>query len=119
MARPKTWNDEFIKKVREDMLEYIEAHDIPVISQFAWKYGYPRAKLYIEDGVADLVEYMQAKKESALEILALYGDVNHTMAIFSLKQMGWKDRHETDNKHSVTERKIVYENEDDDSDGEV
>lgn len=113
MGRPKTWTPDFIEKLRDDLKEYIEENDIPVISDFAWKYGYPRARLYIEKDIEDLIEYMQAKKESTLELLALRGEVNHTMAIFSLKQMGWKDRHETENNHTVTDRRIVYENEDD------
>ena len=33
----------------------------------------------------------KAKKEAQLERLALRKEINHTMAIFSLKQLGWKD----------------------------
>lgn len=108
MGRPKKWTDEYVQKLRKDMTEYLEETEIPVMSEFSWKYKYPRARLYTEERIADLVEYMQVKKESQLEKKALIGQINPTMAVFSLKQMGWKDRHETDNRHSITERKIVY-----------
>jgi hypothetical protein len=46
-----------------------------------------------------------AKKEGALERMALEGKVNTSMAIFSLKQLGWKDTHEQ--THHIPALEIV------------
>ena len=42
------------------------------------------------------------KKEAQLERMALSGDVDKTMAIFSLKQLGWSDKQQVEHSGGVT-----------------
>jgi hypothetical protein len=71
---------------------YIEETDIPIVSEFAYKNGLNRTNIYEFPELADAIKACISKKEVALEKKALNGDVNCTMAIFSLKQIGWKDQ---------------------------
>jgi predicted CopG family antitoxin len=65
----------------------------------------PRQKLYefaekneeFNDTIKELID----KKEAQLERLALEKGIDNTMAIFSLKQLGWKDRTETEHTGTV------------------
>ena len=74
---------------------YIADNDIPIIAEFAARHDVTRELLYEwDDPFPTLLKRCVYKKEAALERLALSGDVNCSMAIFSLKQLGWKDTHE-------------------------
>lgn len=72
-------------------LIYIAETPIPIVAEFAAQNGLYRQWLYDTDEFADAIKQCTSKKEAALERHALNGDVNCTMAIFSLKQLGWKD----------------------------
>jgi len=88
MVRPREWDR---AELLEALLQYIELTDIPIVAEFAYQHGVQRQMLYEMSELADALKACVAKKESALERKALNGDVNVTMAIFSLKQLGWKD----------------------------
>lgn len=88
MARPREWDR---ADLLEKLLDYIDSTDIPIIAEFAHMHGVLRSKLYEMDELGDALKACVQKKEFALESKALKGDVNCTMAIFSLKQLGWKD----------------------------
>lgn len=76
--------------------QYIEETEIPIIAEFVYKHLSPLNldKVYLYDRLefSTLLKKCVAKKEAALEAKALKGDVNVSMAIFSLKQMGWRDK---------------------------
>lgn len=95
MARPREWDREALL---DALLTYIEKTPIPILAEFAHKHGVLRQKLYEMEELRDAIKACAQKKESALERAALNGDVNCTMAIFSLKQLGWKDTHEQTHK---------------------
>jgi len=107
-GRPiSVWTPETLKKVNKEMRAYTEETDIPIMAEFAYTHGYPREELYKHPELSHSIKNMMSKKESQLEKMALLGVVNSTMAVFSLKQLGWRDKQEIEN--TVTERKIVYE----------
>lgn len=87
---------------REELLakftQYIDSTDIPIVSEFAYTNGLHRQQLYDMPELSDALKRCITKKETALERKALSGDVNCTMAIFSLKQLGWSDKQETVHK---------------------
>jgi len=91
MVRPREWDR---AELLEKLLQYIEQTDIPIVAEFAYTHGVSRQKLYEMDELSDALKACVTKKESALEKKALAGDVNCSMAIFSLKQLGWKDTHD-------------------------
>lgn len=76
--------------------EYIAANDLPIIAEFAYMNEIPRQMLYEKDEFATLIKVAVAKKEANLERRALMGEYNATMAIFSLKQLGWRDKQEVE-----------------------
>lgn len=86
MARPKKLID-----IKEKMQAYIKETDIPIVSEFAYLNNCARQYLYELPELTDTIKELITKKEAQLEKLALTGKINHTMAIFSLKQLGWKD----------------------------
>lgn len=88
MARPREWDR---AELREALLQYVESTDIPIVAEFAYQNGLHRQQLYDMEELSDALKACTSKKEAALERQALAGDVNVTMAIFSLKQLGWKD----------------------------
>jgi len=74
--------------------EYIDAHDIPVIAEFAYINHVARQQLYEWPEFASTLQRCVNKKEANLEIRSLYNQINVAQAIFSLKQLGWTDRGE-------------------------
>ena len=83
--------DELLSK----LMQYIENTTIPIVAEFAYQQGLHREQLYDMPELSYALKQCINKKEAQLEKLALNGDVNCSMAIFSLKQIGWKDTHET------------------------
>lgn len=74
---------------------YIAETDIPIVAEFAAQQGLSRQFLYDNEEFDDAIKRCTCKKEGALERKALEGTVNCTMAIFSLKQLGWTDKVDT------------------------
>lgn len=94
----------------ERFSKYIEDTDIPIIAEFAYQHDVTRQSLYDYDAFSTLLKKAIAKKEAQLERLALMGQVDKTMAIFSLKQLGWSDRQQVEHSGSDdTPVRIVYE----------
>lgn len=95
MARPREWDR---AELREALLTYIDANEIPIVAEFASTHGVDRQRLYEWVELADAIKACVVKKEAGLERQALKGAINCSMAIFSLKQLGWKDTHEQTHK---------------------
>lgn len=101
MARPvSVWTPEVIDRIKQEMEEYTENTDIPIMAEFAYTHNYSREQLYQQEGLSYTIKNMMMKKESVLEKKGLLNQVNSTMAVFSLKQLGWKDKQEVE--HSGT-----------------
>jgi hypothetical protein len=91
----RKYTDKQIEDIKSQLEKYINDNEIPIVAEFAYQNNIPRTTLY--EIVPSLLKSLIDKKESQLEKLALNAKVNATMAIFSLKQMGWRDRHEVEN----------------------
>ena len=94
-GRPREYDRD---KIAKALAKYIEANEIPILAEFAYQHKITRELMYDWPELSTLIKLCVTKKESALERKALSGDCNVTMAIFSLKQLGWSDKQET--KHS-------------------
>lgn len=94
VGRPRAYSDEEISDIMVRLEQYIEETDIPIIAEFAYMNKIPRQTLYDYKEFSTLIKRLMDKKESCLEKMALEGRVNSTMAIFSLKQIGWRDKQE-------------------------
>jgi hypothetical protein len=108
-GRPKKYKDDSVSKLAEDFKEYIDTTDIPIIAEFAYMNDIDRTLLYDREVFSTLIKKCIAKKEAQLEKMSLKGEVNTTQAIFSLKQLGWKDKQEqsiTFNPANLTDEEI-------------
>jgi hypothetical protein len=105
MARPRKYNSEQIQEIVDNLSQYIEDMEIPIIAEFAYKNNILRQTLYDYDEFSTLIKKCISKKEAQLERKALNGEVNTTFAIFSLKQLGWKDKQEID--HTVQGKLVI------------
>lgn len=96
MARPQKITDEQLIKAANKYLEDCNANkDIPIVREFALQVGLCNSRLYeralINDELSSAIKRISDTKQVVLEKGALTGKFNPTMAIFSLKQMGWSD----------------------------
>lgn len=96
MGRPRNLSDEEVSSLLELFRQYIDTTDIPIIAEFAYQNGISRDDIYNYDEFYALRKLAIAKKEAQLERLGLEGQVDKTMAIFSLKQLGWSDKQQVE-----------------------
>jgi len=75
----------------EQFLVYIETTEIPIILEWTSQHGITKNLVYDWPEFAEALELCSNKKVAALERKALNGEINNAMAIFSLKQHGWRD----------------------------
>ena len=96
MARPRSRTQKQDEQLFKKFEKYINDTTIPIIAEFAYMNDIERQYLYDNKMFSTLLKKCRAKKEANLEKGALTGKLNPSMAIFSLKQLGWKDRQETE-----------------------
>jgi hypothetical protein len=94
VGRPPKIPEQDMLELVQKFAQYIDETDIPIIAEFAYKNDVPRVWLYDRQEFSALLKKCIDKKEAALEIGTLKGTLNPAMAIFSLKQMGWRDKQE-------------------------
>lgn len=80
----------------ESLLAYIDATEIPAVTEWAYKQGIHRQQAYGMPELSDALKLCATKKEANLERAALEGRIPVAMAIMSLKQLGWSDRQRVD-----------------------
>ena len=110
-GRPPKYTPEQLRAIAKKFEAYIndEKNVIPIIVEFCYKNNISRDTLYDHAEVfSALLKKCIARKEAQLEKLCLLNKVNASMAIFSLKQLGWKDKHEIEQGGEITV-KIVRE----------
>lgn len=90
-----------VKDLIADVEPYIAVADPPILAEFAHLHGITRQYLYElaekekktgKRNLSDAIKKISEAKEIKLEQKALSGDYNSTMAVFSLKQLGWRDK---------------------------
>lgn len=99
IQRDKKMQGEYFDPVKLclQLNRYIDNTPIPIIKEFCYKNDISSSHFYrlcreygkLEEAKKRAID----KKEANLEKGALYGKINTTMAIFSLKQLGWSDKH--------------------------
>jgi hypothetical protein len=104
MARPREWDR---SELLEALIQYVDITPIPILAEFAHNHGVIRQYLYEMPELADAIKACTQKKEASLESKALSGDINCTMAIFSLKQLGWSDKQEQTIKGDAAQPLVI------------
>lgn len=106
LGRPIKWDEKTIEKIRIKLDEYIEESDVPIISEFSYQNNISRQRLYEfandYEEFSDTFKKCTTKKEAQLEKLGLLNIINPTMAIFSLKQLGWTDKQQIEHSGETT-----------------
>lgn len=92
VGRPPKVKEVDMPELVQKFRDYIDTTDIPIVAEFAYKHGFGKMYFYERQEFSELIKICHAKKESALEIGTLTNQLNATMAVFSLKQMGWRDK---------------------------
>ncbi len=91
-GRARKYTKEYLAEIIEKLDHYIDETPIPVVAEFAYQNKIPRQALYRYEELSDTIKRLIDKKEAQLERLALKGEISQSMAIFSLKQLGWTDK---------------------------
>lgn len=97
MARPSTGKyDNLINDIRE----YTKNTDYPILKELCYlkHYNYDTIMKYQRDNeeLMQSIKELLYKKEAFLEKNGLLGNINSTMSVFTLKQLGWRDKIEID-----------------------
>jgi hypothetical protein len=94
---PEKYNSE---ELTNDLLEYIYKTAIPIIKEFSVSKRIPRTYLYhLADNCKELSDAMELcvdAKEVGLERGMQRGEINPSYGNLALKQLGWKERSETE-----------------------
>lgn len=102
MARPFKYTKNVKKRLLKEFLAYIDETPIPIVAEFAYTHNISRQRLYEMPELSDAIKLCIAKKEANLEKFALANKINTTMAVFSLKQLGWTDKVDLDNRGQIS-----------------
>ena len=99
MGRPvsEKYKTDFVLK---QMNDYIDNTELPIFKEVCYQNNWDTARIYQlgneHPEILDTIKKLSNKKEVELEKGGLTGKYNPTMAVFSLKQLGWKDRQEVE-----------------------
>jgi len=100
LGRPKKVDP---RELAKNAYFYAENCMLPIVAEFAHQNGITRQYLYELadnekakgfDDLSDAIKMISETKEIVLEKGALVGEFQANMAIFSLKQLGWRDKQE-------------------------
>lgn len=104
MARPNKYN---VSEMIDIIEEYIKKTELPIFKEVCYinnwcdKYVYELAKK--NDELSYSIKKLAMKKEVQLERGGLSGKYTPSMVIFSLKQLGWKEKQEENEENKVSE----------------
>ena len=95
MARPKKEKYN-VDSICKEIDKYINTVELPILKELCYlknyNYDYIMQLQRKSDKLSQSIKRLLNKKEVILERKGLNSEVNSTMAIFSLKQLGWKDK---------------------------
>ena len=92
MARPKS--DKY-DNLKSDIIEYTNTTEYPILKELCYQkhynYDYVMQLQRNDEELSQSIKELIYKKESYLEREGIKGNIAQTMAVFTLKQLGWKD----------------------------
>ena len=98
MARPPSGKyDNLIK----DIQEYTQNTEYPILKELCYQkhYNYDTVMKYQreDEELMQSIKELLYKKEAYLERNGIHDKLSNTMAVFTLKQLGWKDNIQVEN----------------------
>jgi hypothetical protein len=107
---PDIWTPEYIAMVSGELETYIRATKCPMVSEFCYMHGVHKQRLSEITELASLRDWLICKKEAYLEKAGLALTKEHggraSFIIFSLKQLGWKDKTEVEHSGNIQFPKV-------------
>lgn len=100
-GRPIEYTQERLEEIRQSLEQYIDNTEIPILAEFAYMNHIRRQALYEHEELSDTLKRLIDKKEAQLERLFLFTNSKQTMAIFSLKQLGWSDKSKEEENNDI------------------
>lgn len=92
MGRLKTGKYDNLK---EDIEQYTKRTEYPILKELCYQkhynYDYVMQLQRKDEDLAQSIKELLYKKESYLEREGIKGNLAQTMAVFTLKQLGWRD----------------------------
>ncbi len=107
-GRPIKYTAELCAEINKKLQDYVKKTKCPIIAEFCYINDIRKQVLYDYPQFSDSIKRLIEKKECYLEKYGL--KKNSSMAIFSLKQLGWTDKSEItgkDGKDLINEVKIT------------
>ena len=105
MARPKTGKYD---NLRQDIIDYTKRTEYPILRGLCYlkhyNYDYVMQLQRADEELSQSIKELLYKKESYLEREGIKGNLAQTMAVFTLKQLGWRDNIEVkaENTNRIT-----------------
>ena len=105
MARPKTGKYD---NLRQDIIDYTRQTEYPILKELCYlkhyNYDYVMQLQRANEELSQSIKELLYKKESYLEREGIKGNLAQTMAVFTLKQLGWRDNIEVkaENANRIT-----------------
>ena len=105
MARTKTGKYD---NLRQDIIDYTEQTEYPILKELCYlkhyNYDYVMQLQRDNEELSQSIKELLYKKESYLEREGIKGNLAQTMAVFTLKQLGWRDNIEVkaENTNRIT-----------------
>lgn len=97
MARPKTGKYD---NLVQDIIDYTEQTEYPILKELCYlkhyNYDYVMQLQRANEELSQSIKELLYKKESYLEREGIKGNLAQTMAVFTLKQLGWRDNIEVE-----------------------
>ena len=105
MARPKAGKYD---NLRQDIIDYTKQTEYPILKELCYlkhyNYDYVMQLQRDNEELSQSIKELLYKKESYLEREGIKGNLAQTMAVFTLKQLGWRDNIEVkaENANRIT-----------------
>ena len=108
MARPKTGK---YNNLIKDIVEYTNNTEYPILKELCYQkhynYDYIMQMQRDNEELSQSIKELLYKKEAYLEREGIKGNLAQTMAVFTLKQLGWRDTIEVQNPRLVKVEELL------------
>jgi hypothetical protein len=101
VGRPRAHTQTEDEKIIANMIKYTNENTIPILAEFCYLNNVTKQYLHQHEEFTTVLKRLLAKKEAQLEKGALGGKINSSVAIFSLKQLGWSDKQEIEHSGNM------------------
>jgi hypothetical protein len=108
VGAPRAYSDAEVAEICQKFEEYIDRTEVPILSEFLWMNKLPKMIFYQYPEIATLREFCMQKKQAQIERLCSTGQWDVRMGMFSLRQMGWSDKHEVEHSGKIDTGVQIY-----------